>query len=44
LFEDIEAELAWEAEVARQKRMEEQKYNALADAYNAPWMYEDFIW
>jgi organic radical activating enzyme len=43
LFEDIEAELAWEAEVARQKKMEEQKRNALKDAKNANEMYGDFI-
>jgi len=33
MFEDIEANLAAEAEVARAKKMEEQKNNALRDAY-----------
>jgi hypothetical protein len=43
LFEDIEAELAWEAEIARQKKMEEQKNSALNDAYWAGDMYWEFI-
>jgi len=43
MFEDIEAELAWEAEIARQKKMEEQKNNAYWDAYAAADMYWYFI-
>jgi hypothetical protein len=43
LFEDIEAELAWEAEVARQKKMEEQKNQAYNDAMWAGDMYMEFI-
>jgi hypothetical protein len=43
LFEDIEAELAWEAEVARQKKMEEQKNQAYNDAMWAGDMYWEFI-
>jgi len=43
MFEDIEANLAAEAEVARAKKMEEQKNNALRDAQYASDMYMHFI-
>lgn len=43
LFAEIEADLAAEAEQARQKRIEEQKNTAYWDAYAAKWLYEGYV-